>query len=124
MSLSLSLSLSPSLIVALALACAFAALGSAKIAKTPAMLTRAEHVGFTAQSYQLIGVAELTGAVGVVAGLAYLPIGYAAGLGLLALLGGALATHLRRGDGPADLAPAAAFAALAVVYLVVLGTTG
>jgi hypothetical protein len=112
-----------SLVIALALACAFAGLGSAKIAKTPSMVARADHVGFTAQSYQLIGVAELAGAVGVLAGLAYLPIGYAAGLGLLALLGGAVATHVRRGDGPADLAPAATFAALAVAYLVVLGTT-
>lgn len=115
--------MSLALIVALALACAFAGLGAAKVAKTPSMLARADHVGFTAQSYQLIGVAELAGAVGVLAGLAYLPIGYAAGLGLLVLLGGAVATHLRRGDGPADLAPAAAFAALAVAYLVVLGTT-
>lgn len=112
------------LVVTLALACAFAGLGSAKIAKTPSMLARADHVGFSAQSYQLIGVAELAGAVGVVTGLAYRPIGYAAALGLLALLSGAVATHLRRGDGPADLAPAGAFAALAVAYLVVLGTTG
>ena len=112
-----------SLVVAVPLACAFAGLGAAKIAKTPSMLRRADHVGFTAQSYQLIGVAELAGAFGVLAGLAYLPVGYAAGLALLALLGGALATHLRRGDGPADLAPAAAFAVLAVAYLVVLGMT-
>lgn len=113
-----------SLILAVVLACAFAGLGAAKIAKTPSMLARADHVGFSAQSYQLIGAAELAGAVGVLAGVAYLPIGYAAGLGLLALLGGAVATHLRRGDGPGDLAPAVAFAALAVAYLVVLGTTG
>lgn len=113
-----------SMILAVVLACAFAGLGAAKIAKTPSMLARADHVGFTAQSYQLIGAAEFAGAVGVLAGLEYLPIGYAAGIGLLVLLGGAVATHLRRGDGLADLAPAAAFAALAVAYLVVLGANG
>ncbi|WP_408897556.1 DoxX family protein [Nocardioides sp. R1-1] len=113
-----------SLILALALACAFAGLGAAKVAKAPSMLARADHLGFSAQSYQLIGTAELAGAVGLLAGLAYLPVGLAAGIGLLALLGGAVATHLRRGDGPADLAPAVAFAALAVAYLVVLATTG
>lgn len=112
-----------SLIIALVLACAFAGLGVAKVAKTPSMLARADHVGFSAQSYQLIGAAELAGAVGVLAGLAYLPIGYAAGVGLLALLGGAVATHLRQGDGPADVVPAVGFAALAVAYLVVLGTS-
>ena len=113
-----------SLILALALACVFAGVGAAKIAKTSSMLARADHVGFSAQSYQLIGVAVLAGAAGVLAGLAYLPIGYAAALGLLALLGGAVATHRRRGDGLADFAPAGAFAALGVAYLVVLGTTG
>jgi hypothetical protein len=115
--------MNPSLIIAIALACAFTGLGSAKIAKTSSMVARADHVGFSAQSYQLIGVAELAAAVGVLAGLAYRPIGYAAGLGLLALLCGALATHLRRGHGRADVAPAAAFAALAVAYVVVLGMT-
>lgn len=113
-----------SLILALVLAGVFAGLGAAKIARAPSMLARADHVGFSAQSYQLIGVAEVAGAIVVLAGLAYAPIGYAAGLGLLALLMGAVAVHLRRGDGPADVAPAVAFAALTVTYLVVLGTTG
>lgn len=39
-----------SLVVAVPLACAFAGLGAAKIAKTPSMLRRADHVGFTALS--------------------------------------------------------------------------
>lgn len=108
-------------ILAVVLTAAFAALGAAKLAKTPSMLARAEHVGFSAASYQLIGAAELAGAAGVAAGLWITPLGYAAGGGLLALLCGALATHARQGDGPKDVAPAALFALATVGYLVALG---
>lgn len=105
------------------LAAAFSALGAAKLAKTPSMLARAAHVGFSSGSYQLIGAAELAGAAGVVAGLWVNPLGYAAAGGLLALLSGALLTHVRKGDRPADLAPAALFAVGTLVYLVALGTS-
>lgn len=108
--------------LAVVLAAAFAVLGVAKLAKAPSMVARAGHVGFTAERYQIIGAAELSGAVGVVAGLSHAPFGYAAGVGLLLLLAGALLTHARQGDGPAELAPAALFAVATVGYLLALAT--
>jgi hypothetical protein len=110
-------------ITGLALAVAFAALGAAKVARTSSMRARAEHVGFSAESYQLIGAAEVLGAAGVAAGLVYAPVGYAAGAGLLVLLAGAVRTHLRSGDRAADLGPAVLFAAGTVAYLLALGAS-
>lgn len=111
----------PTVLLTVALSVAFAALGAAKVAKTPAMVARAGHVGFSVERYQLIGLAELAGALGILLGLACAPLGYAAGAGLVALMAGALLTHARRGDGPAEMAPAVLFAAGAVAYLVLLG---
>jgi len=113
--------MSTELFIGSVVATGFVALGAAKVAKAPSFLTRAAHVGFSAESYQLIGVAELAGAAGVLAGLAYSPVGYAAGLGLLALMAGAAGAHVRAGDGPAQLAPAIVFAAGVGAYLVALG---
>ena len=109
--------------IAAPLAVAFAALGGAKIAKVPSMRARAEHVGFSAESYQLIGVAEVLGAAGLVSGLLWAPLGYAAGAGLVILLAGAVREHLRSGDRGAVLAPAVVFATLTVAYLVALGVS-
>lgn len=109
-------------LLAVALGVAFAALGAAKVAKTPSMVARAGHVGFSVESYQLIGLAELAGALGILLGPVYSPLGYSAGAGLLALLTGALLTHARHGDGPTDVAPAVLFAIGTLAYLVLLGT--
>lgn len=109
------------LALTLALGGAFAALGAAKVAKTPAMVARAGHVGLSVARYQLIGLAELAGALGLLLGLAYAPLGYAAGAGLVALMAGALLTHARQGDSPGEMAPAVLFAAGTVAYLALLG---
>jgi hypothetical protein len=42
---------------------------------------------------------------------------------VLLLLGGALAVHVRNGDGPKKLAPAAVAAALTIAYLLLLGAS-
>jgi uncharacterized membrane protein YphA (DoxX/SURF4 family) len=102
------------------LATGFTTLGAAKITKRPTMQTRAEHVGFNAKSYQLIGAAEVAGAAGVLVGLAYRPVGYAAATGLLGLLGGAGLAHARHGGDLPDLLPAGAFAVGTLAYLIAL----
>lgn len=109
-------------LLAVVLGAAFAALGAAKVARTPSMVARAGHVGFSVERYQLIGLAELAGALGILLGLARPPLGYSAGAGLLALLTGAILTHARQGDGPTELAPAVLFATGTVAYVVLLGT--
>lgn len=109
-------------VLAVVLAAAFTSLGAAKVARTPSMVARAGHVGLSVERYQLIGLAELAGALGVVLGLAFSPLGVSAGAGLLVLMTGALLTHARLGDGATEMAPAVLFATGTVAYLVLLVT--
>ena len=57
---------------------------------------------------------------GLLIGLTHPLVGRLAGAGLLLLLAGALATHLRHRDGLRELAPAAVCAALVAGYLIAL----
>ena len=103
-------------ILAIALATVFAALGAAKVLAVPAMQARAAHVGFSVEAYRGIGALELTGAVGLLAGMAVPALQAAASVGLLLLLVGAMAAHLRAGDGK-GAAPALVLAILVAALL-------
>ena len=109
-----------STILAALLVAAFALLGSAKLAAVPAMRTRAEHVDFSVEAYRRIGALELLGVVGLLVGAAFPTVGVLAGLGLLLLLGGAIVTHLRNGDGPKEIAPAVVLGVVTVGYLALM----
>ena len=102
----------------LVLVCVF--LGSAKVLAVPAMRERAAHVGFTVDQYRVLGVLELAAAAGLVIGLAAPTLGTLAACGLLLLLGGAFASHLRAGDRVPGLAPALLVGVLTAGYLVSL----
>jgi hypothetical protein len=108
-------------ILAVLLVLAFAALGAAKVAAVPAMRARAEHVGFSVAGYRRIGLLELLAVLGLIVGAFVPAIGAMAAVGLLLLLGGAVVTHLRNGDGPREIAPALVLglATLGYVLLVV-----
>jgi len=107
-------------ILATLLVAAFAMLGSAKLAASPAMRDRAEHVGFSVAAYRRIGALELLGVAGLLVGAEFPAVGAVAGLGLLFLLGGAITTHLRNGDGRREIAPAVVLGAVTAVYLVLV----
>ena len=107
-----------STILALALAAAFAALGAAKLLAVPAMQDRAAHVGLSVPAYRRIGALELTGAVGLVVGVAAPGLQTAASVGLLLLLLGAVGAHLRAGDSIRGAAPALLLAPLVAILLV------
>lgn len=77
-----------------------------------------DHLGISPQLWKAIGGLELAGVVGVLAGLAWPPIGVAAAIGLALLSVGAVASHLRAQDGAADIAPAVVAIVLAVVTAV------
>jgi hypothetical protein len=110
-------------ILAALLVAAFALLGSAKLAALPAMRSRAEHVGFSVSAYRRIGALELLGVAGVLVGAAVHVVGALAGMGLVLLLGGAITTHVRNGDGLKEVAPAVVLGAVALGYLaLVLGS--
>lgn len=110
-------------ILTLVLAAVFATAGTAKLLAVPAMQSRAAHVGFSVNAYRRIGALELTGAVGLVVGVAVPELRSVASIGLLLLLLGAVTAHLRAGGGIKDAAPAGVLAVLvAVVLALAIGT--
>jgi len=109
-------------ILAVLLVLAFTALGTAKVAAVPAMRARAEHVGVSVAGYRRIGLLELLAVLGLVLGAVIPVIGALAALGLMLLLGGAVVTHLRNGDGIREIAPAVVLGLASLGYfLLVLG---
>ena len=112
--------MNPTPILAGLLVVAFAAAGSAKLAAVPAMRARAAHVGFSVSAYRRIGLLEVLAVLGLLVG-AFVPmIGATAAVGLLMLLGGALVTHLRNGDGAKEIAPAVVLGLLTLTYVVLV----
>ena len=105
-------------IIAVVLAVAFAGAGLAKITKQKQMVEAADHLGFTIEQYQLIGVAEAAGAVGLIIGLFWAPIGIAAAAGLLITMIGAVYFHLRHQDPVSLFGPAAGLGVLALLEVV------
>lgn len=101
----------------LAAACLIPA--SAKLASHPRMRASAQHFGIAWQRYQLIGVAELGAAFGVLAGLFWRPMGVMAGACLAVLLLGAIFTHVRSADSIRELTPALLIMAIDALYLAV-----
>ena len=84
------------------------------------MRARAEHVGFSVAAYRRIGLLEVLAVLGLLVG-AFIPvIGALAAVGLLMLLGGALVTHLRNGDGPREIAPAVVLGLATLSYLLLV----
>jgi hypothetical protein len=112
--------MNPTPILAGLMVIAFAAAGSAKLAAVPAMRARAEHVGFSVSAYRRIGLLEVLGVLGLLVG-AFVPlIGALAAGGLLMLLGGALLTHLRNGDGVREIGPALVLGLVTLAYLLLV----
>jgi hypothetical protein len=112
--------MNPPTILAGLLVVAFAAAGSAKLAAVPAMRDRATHVGFSVSAYRWIGVLEVLAVLGLLVGLFVPLIGALAAAGLLMLLGGALVTHLRNGDGVREIAPAVVLGLVTLAYLILV----
>jgi hypothetical protein len=114
--------------VALVLCTAVAALGwgalaLAKLTARPQMQARAAHVGLSTAAYRRIGALELSGAGGLLTGLAFWPFGAAAAIGLLALLCGAVVAHRRADDPVAAVVPAVVFGLITAAYLILLLVT-
>ncbi|MFE4228814.1 DoxX family protein [Arthrobacter sp. NPDC056886] len=107
-------------VLTIALVGCFTMLGLAKVLGAAGMPARAAHVGFTSASFRRIGALELLAVLGLLLGLVLPWIGLAAAVGLLLLMTGACITHLRKGDGPREIAPAVAMMAGLVGYLVLV----
>jgi hypothetical protein len=107
-------------VLAVAVVVIFALAGIAKLAAVPPMRAAANHLGFTAAQYRVIGALELAGAVGVGAGLAMPMLGITAAVGLILLLLGAVVAHVTNRDRPLRILIPAAIAGIVIAYLVVL----
>ena len=92
--------------ISLLLAAACLIPAAAKLLSHPKMQHAAAHFGIPWPRYQLIGVAELAAAGGVLAGLWWHPLGLAAAAGIALLFLGAVITHRRAADGGQEMAPA------------------
>lgn len=92
---------------------------AAKLSGQPAMQASAEHFDIDWPRYRLIGVAELAAASGILAGLAWPPLGLAAASGMAALLVGALVMHVRARDSVKDMAPALLILLVTICYLAI-----
>lgn len=103
--------------LSLVLAAACLVPGVAKLLGHPKMLAAASHFGVPWARYQLIGAAEVAAAAGVLAGLAWGPLGTAAASGMVLLLLGALTAHRRAGDTPPEVVPALVVLGLSLAYL-------
>ena len=108
-----------SAILAVLLAAEFLFLGTSKVLALAPMRRPAAEIGFSVAAYRRIGVLEAVGAAGLLIGLSEPLIGGLAAADLLLLLGGALLTHLRSGDGTRKFAPALISGLLVAAYLAV-----
>jgi uncharacterized membrane protein YphA (DoxX/SURF4 family) len=106
------------IVISVLLGLAYLGAGLSKITKQPMMVESSGHLGFTVQQYQLIGVAEVFGATGLLIGLWLAPLGIAAAVGLVLLMIGAVYFHLKAGDGPNIYAAPAGLGILALILVV------
>ncbi|RKN21238.1 DoxX family protein [Micromonospora musae] len=85
------------LVVSIAFAALLAVSAAGKLKRDPQQMKTLERVGAT-RLRPLLAFLELAGAAGLLVGLAWWPLGVAAGIGLVLYFAGAIAAHLRVGD--------------------------
>jgi DoxX-like protein len=90
--------------------------GIVKLSGQPVIKERAEHFAVPWERYRLIGVLELAAAVGIAIGHWVHALGLAAGIGVLALMLGAVSFHVRFGDPVKVMTPALVVLAAAGGY--------
>lgn len=111
----------PAIVIGTVLCLGYGALAIAKIASVRSMQDRAEHLGYSTIAFRRIGALELGGALGLLGGLVWPPVGYASGIGLVLLMCGAVISHVRASAPVVTTLPAAVFCAATIAYLVTLG---
>lgn len=84
-------------VLSVLLALGYAWYGMGKLMSNKQAIQALDAVGVGPQLRNTIGVLEILGAVGLVAGLWLAPVGIAAAIGLALLMAGAMVYHLRAG---------------------------
>lgn len=103
-------------IVSLIFAAALTASAVGKFTQQESPMAVMDTVGFPRDKVWLLGVAEVAGAVGLIIGLWWWPLGVAAAIGTLLYFVGAIIAHVRVGDK--QIAPAVALAVFSIVIIV------
>lgn len=103
---------------AVAVALVLVAAGTQMVRGDAAARATASRLGIAVTPYRLVGALQLAAAAGLLAGLAWPPLGVAASAGLVLLMLGAATTHVRVEDPAAALLPALGCLVGAVVCLV------
>jgi len=110
-------------ITALLLLVGFGMAGLAKLTKQKMVMQLADHLGFTGSQYQLIGAAEVAGAVGVLLGRlidGWSVLGLAAAIGFTLLGIGALFFHVRAKDQVKDMVPISVLTLAAILHVIAI----
>src|ERR1700731_121951 len=105
-------------IVTVLLAILFTFASSIKLLGAPQSLAIRDHLGVTPARWRVIGLLELAGVVGVLAGPVLAPSGGAAAVGLPLLSVGTVPFHVRASDGSGKAAPTLIAILLAVATAV------
>ena len=101
--------------VAFALMVTYSGIGKIRRDPLPVRVVH-ETIGLPLKYFPLLAACEFAGAVGLVAGIWWPPIGIAAGIGLVLYFVGAIVSHLRVGDVK-GIGSAAFMLALAAIAL-------
>ena len=105
-------------IVSILLAALFLFAASIKLLGVRQSLAIRDHLKISPALWRVIGLLELAGVVGVLAGLKWPPLGIAAAAGLALLSLGAITSHVRSSDSIGDTAPSVIGLGLAVATVV------
>ena len=99
----------------LGVAATFSAIG--KLTKKADVMAIMEHVGVKPDMIPVLGLLEIAGAVGMLAGIWNKPLGVAAAAGLALYFAGAIAAHLRKKDAIKDAAPAIGLTVFSIIVV-------
>lgn len=105
-------------IVSILLVALFLFASSIKLLGVRQSLAVRDHLKISPALWLVIGILELAGVAGVLAGLKWPPLGIAAATGLALLAVGAIASHVRSSDSIGETAPSVIGLGLAVATVV------
>lgn len=107
---------------AIILAVPFLFTGLPMVTARPPSIEQGRHLGFSPNSYRLLGVVQIVGALALAIGVFWEPLAVAAAIGFALMMIGAIIAHVRAGDPAAKVAPTAFFGlasiATAVLFIV------
>jgi hypothetical protein len=105
------------IVVSILLALVLLGSAGAKLAKSAQVVESMSTVGVPLSALPFLAAAEIAGAVGLIVGLYWWPIGVAAAIGVVLYFVGAVISHLRADDAK-NVAPAAVLGLVAIGELV------